>query len=877
VPIPFHDEVEALLARVRAGSAERALFEELMLRAAALPPSTQSTITWEDHDGSKVAREAPARPLKAAPTDRYQDLECIGSGGMGEIYRVQDHQLHRTVARKVIRSAVASRPEVVERFIQEAQTTAQLQHPSIVPVHELGTLPDGRAWFTMKEVRGTTLTQQIRTVHAASRRGSWQQAGDGTTFRQLVNVFYEVCLAMAYAHHRGVIHRDLKPDNIMVGRYGEVQVMDWGIAKILDPTVTEPMMIQSKPATASGRIAGTPAYMAPEQAWAKPILSPHADVYALGAILYEILTGHPPYVGEPREIVRMLRKGVQVQPPGSAQRIRFTETRSFSLDEPLPPTDDLQAPPAPQELVTACMRALSHDPEERQDDAQELADAVKSWLDGVERRSHAEALVERAEALRPKIVELRDEAESIGSAAVAALAEIPAHASDERKEPHWRDQDRAQELRLEADLVDLDREGMLRAALSQSPGLPSAHLALALHHQARHRAAEASLDRSAAARAEVRMRAHATALPEHHPRRAELLAYLKGIGRLTLHIDAPAGHANLFRVVTSNRRALPVFTRRLTLPLEEQKLAMGRYVLNIEADSRVETTYPVVIERQGRWLASPPDAPDRPLTLPTTDQLDDDERFVAPGPFLAEDGIRHWVEPFVMKVHPVSLREYLAFLDDLVAQGREEEALQHMPQEQHGGVTGVALSGDGSFKLLPDPDGDLWDLDWPVIYVSWSDACAYARWLAERTGRPWRLPWVVEWLKAARGVEGRRFPWGDFGDASWACTAHSWADGSHPATLDQFADDVSVYGIRHMAGNVVEWCLDAEDDSDLSTPVSQRTVAPEAELRALRGGSWTRRLDRCDTTNGTLIRADARMPDVGFRLVATFTPDWEPS
>ena len=889
--IPFQDEVRALLDRLGAGPEDRATLEELMLRAAALAPSTQSTISWDESGpGARVARTpggtasdmantlvtaplpAPATgSLPSTPDERYEDVVPIGSGGMGDVYRVYDRQLHRTVARKVLRAEKSKVPDIVDRFVQEAQTTAQLQHPSIVAVHELGRFPDGRTWFTMKEVRGTTLTQLIHAVHAASRQGMWREAGDGTSFRQLVQVFYEVCMAMAYAHHRGVIHRDLKPENIMVGRYGEVQVMDWGIAKVLDPTGTEPMVLPSKQPTREGRISGTPAYMSPEQAWAKPLVTPRADVYALGAILYEILTGRPPYLGEAREIVRRVRKGEPIPPPGTAPAQRFTETRSYSIDEPLPAAADHRIPPAPQELVAVCMQALAHDPEERQDDAQELAKQVKDWLEGVKRRANAQALVEQAEALLPRIAQLRVDARQVRKAADQAVGSLPRHASQELKEPHWADQDRADELHLEADLVELDREGMLRAALSQAPGLPSAHVALARHYRQLHRAAENAHDRRGAAKAEVLMRAHASALPEDHPERGGLLSYLKGIGRVTLHTERPA-YANLFRIVTSARRSLPVFTRRLSLPLEGTRLAMGRYVLVLECDNCPEVRYPVVIDRQGRWLPTAPGEPDRPLALPTTDDIEDDEVFVPPGPYTDPDGQTRWVEGFVMQAHPVRLRDYLAFLNDLAAQGREQDALAHMPQEQHGGVAGVAFTGDGTFKLLPDPDGDLWELDWPVIMVSWADAMAYAAWLSERTGHTWRLPWETEWLKAARGVEGRRFPWGDFGDPSWACTAHSFESGPHPATVDQFPDDISVYGIRHLAGNVVEWCLESSNDPDLRTPASRRTIQPDAEMRALRGGAWTRRLDRCDTLNRTVLRADARMPDVGFRLVRPFTP-----
>jgi len=871
MPVPFADEVRALMARLDASADEAAMFEELMLRAAAIAPSTQSTVTLDTgpHVLRAPAPEAPRKrhhSLSTRRDDRYHDLEALGSGGMGEVFRVHDRQLNRTVARKVLRAGYAEREEVVDRFVQEAQTTAQLQHPAIVPVHELGSFDDGRMWFTMKEVRGDTLTLGIRTVHAASRRGRWQTAGDGTTLRQLVQVFHEACLAMAYAHHRGVIHRDLKPDNIMVGRYGEVFVMDWGIAKVLDPGVDEPMTLTPRKETREGRVTGTPAYMCPEQAWAQPALTPQADVYSLGAVLYEILAGRPPLQGEPRDIVRMLRQGVAIEPPGGSGSsvLRFTETRSFVGTLP---TDADAPPPAPPELVAICMQALSYDPEQRQGDASVLAEQVQRWLEGAERERQSVQLVDEAEAMMPRVAALREEATRTRADATAGLAALATHAPSAAKAHYWALEERADELEREADLMEVDQEGLLRGALAQAPGLPEAHAALARFHHRAHAHAESTHQRRAAALAEVRLVAHVHALPDSHPLRAQLEAYVEGSGRLTLH-SVEGARARLSRVHTEGRKRVAAYERTLELPAQAEPVGMGSYVLSIDAPGRASVDLPIRIERQGQWPPTP--WSDRvTLQLPGEAELGADDVWVPAGPFHDGTGLA-WVDDFVIRRHPVTLRDYLAFLDDLLAQGRDAEALAHMPQEQHGGVAGVALTGDGRFTVLPDPDGDLWSLDWPVIMVSWAAARAYAAWESERSGKPWRLPWEREWLKAARGIEGRRFPWGDQGDPTWLCSAHSSASGPSPADMHTFPDDTSVYGVRHLAGNVLEWCLDAAEPQGGVGEVPFE-VEP-SELRALRGGSWTRRLERCDTLQRTVLRADARMPDVGFRLVRSVPP-----
>ncbi|MEQ1507516.1 MAG: serine/threonine-protein kinase, partial [Myxococcota bacterium] len=221
--------------------------------------------------------------------------------------RLHDPELDRTVAAKILR---ATDPASVARFEAEARTTAQLQHPGVVPVYRLDTAPDGRRRFTMAEVRGRTLLDVIRDLHAARDRAH-ATTPDGWTLFRLVAAFEQVCATIAYAHGRGVIHRDLKPANLMIGRFGEVYVVDWGLVRA-DPvepaTGDAPIRPWTDPdaaRTADGAVLGTPAYMAPEQARGAPATSA-ADVFALGAVLYTILAGRPPLVGPADEVLRAL-------------------------------------------------------------------------------------------------------------------------------------------------------------------------------------------------------------------------------------------------------------------------------------------------------------------------------------------------------------------------------------------------------------------------------------------------------------------------------------------------------------------------------------------------------------------------------------------
>jgi tetratricopeptide (TPR) repeat protein len=240
----------------------------------------------------------------------YAVLERLGQGGRGIVYRVSDPELNRPLAVKVLRPELQQESDAVRRFLEEAQIMGQLQHPGIVPIHASGQLPDGRPYFAMKLVQGRTLAQLLAERPAP--------AHDLPHF--LVS-FQQVCQAMAYAHSRRVIHRDLKPANIMVGAFGEVQVMDWGLAKVLPANVAGQELARGEPeapgpggpdtvrtvrteatgvSTVDGSVVGTFAYMAPEAASGRiEELDPRADVFGLGAVLCEILTGCPPYTGVP--------------------------------------------------------------------------------------------------------------------------------------------------------------------------------------------------------------------------------------------------------------------------------------------------------------------------------------------------------------------------------------------------------------------------------------------------------------------------------------------------------------------------------------------------------------------------------------------------
>ncbi|MCB9765814.1 MAG: SUMF1/EgtB/PvdO family nonheme iron enzyme [Alphaproteobacteria bacterium] len=816
--------IDALISRYGLSDEDRAALESIL--EITRPPTGADSDTFDALTSQELLSESvgdsPTAALARAADDtrapferRFRDLGLIGKGGMGEVRRVEDLALRRTLALKTLQPRLAGSAHAVTRFVEEAQITAQLEHPGIVPVHELGTMPDRRLYYTMKEVRGRPLRHHIKAVHRASTEG-WAPSPDGWTLRRLIDALRRASEAVAYAHSRGVLHRDLKPDNILVGDFGEVLVVDWGLAKVtghaeeqVHTARTESPLFE----THFGAVRGSPPYMPPEQAFGQnDRITERSDVYALGCVLFHILTGRPPHARE-------------VGPTWTPAPL---EGRC----------------PIPDDLADICHRAMAHRPEERYGDASGLADDLRSWLDGAFRREQALKLVGQAESLRPRIKALRLHADTLRDEAAAALEKTRPQDPVDLKRPGWQKQDEAARMDREAEQAELLYIRTMHNALNRDPGLPEAEAGLAGYYRGKHAAAEAAGDAREAGRYEALVRAHDNT--------GRFSSYLSGDGALTLLTDPPEAEVRILRYGPQDRRlvAEPFREARRT-PLVGEPLPMGRYLCELRAPDRATVRYPVFIRRNEHWDGAPPGQTEpSAVPLPPADALGPDDGYVAPGWFecggdpevlTGLPGRRVWLDGFVIRRFPVTNVEYLAFLDDLVARGREAEALAWAPRERGGthGQQGRLIYGrrdDGGFYLAADADGDRWDPQWPVCMVSWQCATAYAAWLAETTGQPWRLPGELEWEKAARGVDGRCFPWGDFIDPTWACTRDSHDGHPLPVPVDRFPLDESPYGVRGMAGNMRDWCADVfhKDGPWHNTAEGSYGIAG----RVFRGGCW---------------------------------------
>jgi formylglycine-generating enzyme required for sulfatase activity/tRNA A-37 threonylcarbamoyl transferase component Bud32 len=321
---------------------------------------------------ASLAQVAAARP--AADPDatraevpspggrRFLILRPHAKGGLGEVFVARDEELRREVALKEIQERHADNPESRARFLLEAEVTGGLEHPGIVPVYGLGHYGDGRPFYAMRFIRGDSLKDAVERFH---KEKAALPAGERTLrLRQLLGRFVDVCQAVAYAHSRGVLHRDLKPGNVMLGKYAETLVVDWGLAKVLDKgdadateAPLQPSLSGDSTMTQTGAALGTPAYMSPEQAAGRlDQLGPASDVYSLGATPYCLLTGQAPY------------------PSGDAGAVLGKVQRG---DYPRPRELDRQIHPA---LEAVCRQAMALRPEDRYPSPQALAEDLEKFL-----------------------------------------------------------------------------------------------------------------------------------------------------------------------------------------------------------------------------------------------------------------------------------------------------------------------------------------------------------------------------------------------------------------------------------------------------------------------------------------------------------------
>ena len=758
--------------------------------------------------------------------EKYSVEGPIGSGGMGEVVLVRDRDLRRQVAMKMMKPAAAAHPRNRMRFVAEAQTTSQLEHPGIPPIHDLGITADGVPYFTMKLVRGRTLREVLHDLFLGRKevRRDW-------SLHRLVTGLERICEAVHFAHELGVVHRDLKPENIMLGDYGEVHVVDWGIARVDQTGVDTEERVSSAredagDATLDGVVKGTLPYMSPEQATpGGPSLDRRSDVYSLGCILYEMLTLQQAFEGD--RVLERVREGTF--PPVRARNPRR---------------------PVPEDLAALCERAMAKEREARPPSARALGEALRSWLDGTSERDRrhreAEGLAARGAEAAARHREIRDRIRAAEDEADAAAGRFRPWQAVAEKRPLLEARRRAAALDVEVVLARTEAMKFLEAALVAEEGHAGARAVLADLWRERLVDAEQGGDAREAAQA-LRM------LERFDDGR--LAGVVRGDGSLYLGSEPAGADVVLHRLEEADGVLVPDEGRPLgRTPVGPLPLPMGSYLCILRKQGFREARYPVHVTRNRSWSGG--------VVMRTEEAIGGEFAFVPGGPFLLGQGRtagRAEVADFAIQRMPVTFADYGEFLDALEKEQGSESAAKRVPGTAGDGPF-MARTGEGRWAPIADfvegkarerclrDHGPEFHRRVPVLGVSHEDAAAYCAWKTRATGREWRLPTEEEREKAARGVDGRLFPWGDLEDASLGKCRDSRDEPAQPEPAGAFPAATSIYGMVDAAGGAFEWT-----DSWLDG---------RGTLRVLKGGAW----------NGSvaLLRCPGRIGHApGLRLAVT--------
>lgn len=673
---------------------------------------------------------------------------------------------------------------------------------------------------------------------------------------RLLSAFVQVCRALSYAHSRGVLHGDIKPDNILLGDFGEVYLADWGLAKVHDQSDFRAGLSPSSPPPSFGSPSGgTPGYVAPEVALGQfDAVDQRSDLFALGVILYEILTGQHPF--------------------GFAEDYRKL-LESYERD-PVPPRE--RVPATPLLLEDLCLQLLAKAPLDRPASADEVATRVEAFLEGAKererRREEAARLCREADLPVQRYTRLTSQRDELRRRSRAVAKDVPAWASVEQKRVVWQLEDAEAAAERDSALALAEAIELFTKALGYDADFPSAHHGLAALYWARAREAEEE-HRDAA-------RIYYEALVLEHDD-GTFAALLRAEGALSIESEPPGAQVRIQRYEERDRILVPGPERNLgRTPFYDVGLEPGRYLVTVSAAGFRPARYPVALGRNERHRGQ--------VRLYSEEELGEEFCYVPTGEFWlggdeqaygALDGQHASCADFAIATLPVTLAEYCEFLDELFV---EDAALaeRRAPHDFKGSEGYWVTRREGRFQpvehiiegearqLFPAKDGHLWRV--PACLVDWFDARAYCHWRSRRTGERIRLPTELEWEKAARGVDGRAYPWGDPFDPTFCLMRESRSFPQQPEPVGTFPNDVSPYGVRDMAGGMREWVGDifperSFDELDAEPEPEGELDRGESGWRMVRGGSWVTDGNWCRAASRGGLYAATRGTGLTFRVV----------
>ncbi len=805
-------QLDEVLAQLRADARRSSSATELRI----MPTVTLGRSPTLLAHGSEPGSDAP--PVASRSGERYEGVGQLGAGGMGTVIECIDRHLGRHVALKVLKPEWTNNAGAAQMLEREARVTGSLEHPNLVPVYDVGTTPEGHPFYVMR------LALQPSLADVLGRLADGDPDASATyTQGRLLRHFIQICETVDYAHSRGVVHCDLKPANILLGEFGEVLVLDWGLAY--------------RAAEGQTYRGGTPGYMAPEQLDSdrRAPIDARTDVYALGVILYEMLALES--FGDAPPITVLVRPSR----PASASPVELGP-------DPRRPSSRAHGRVVAAELDDICIRALDSDPDARFQSAGALASAVAAFLEGTREKDRrlrrADDFVDEGDRLAGSYLEfLETRPERVAELAVVRASVAPWEPAG-RKRLLWDEED--------------------RLAVTDALGVRALHAAIASYEQALdeipgHALARRGLTRLYRAqleRAEERReeldRIYFEELVKQYDD-GSVLSEMRAEGRLELEARPP-GTVTIGAAVEVDRRLQVAKTTPLGETPLSVALAPGRHIATVTAGGHV-VRVPLRV-RPGRAVHVLVDAEG---AAPGPDEL-----LVAAGPALlggdAQEGpLEVDVAAFVVARFPVTFGEYLAFLVAM-REGRPDEQLAALLPRGRDGAIFWRWSDEtdayvpARISVFGDDEAELRRM--PVFGVDAHAAQAYARWRSQVTGLPYRLPTEHEWEKAGRGTDGRLYPWGDRFDASFCKMRQSRPGLPRPEPIGTFGIDESPYGVRDLAGGIADWVIPG---------------AEEQGVMVSRGGSWGDWVGDCLLSARRPYLAVERSSRVGFRLARSLS------